>query len=299
MQADELVVMYKDIQAKMREMGITPDPPVEKGLADTIRFFETADQRSRTIANRLIEINKAQHRSAPIAAIIGAAHFKTMRRILGENGLSVVLVRAIAFDFPVGRMSIDEFERKSVGRWGRASEGTLGLLLNPDRMPAPITETATGKSHASGLLAATLVSEAARNGKSVPVDIQASLRDLPECDVDTESFEKDGFDVIFSMTLRRTDNSKKQVWVRVGTVEPGTREPAKTLEEKLLEKIKMLAVEGGETPNSRANTNEEKHSLGPGDEESNGLMIQRINPSTVAVFAESKQSALSVGRISG
>jgi hypothetical protein len=147
-------------------------------------------------------------------------------------------------------------------------------------------------------MASMVVSEAARRGKLIPDDVKNQLEGLPMLRIDFKSFEQDGYDVIFRMWLTGIAGREKEVWVRTGTAE--SREQARSIEEKLVQAIADLGG-GGIVPPTEPPSGSEgtKDKEGPGDGKRGDVLISRVGLRSLIVFADKKDSATKVGRISG
>lgn len=291
---EDIVKRIGEIRQKAKELGVTIEAEAEKQLDREVRFFQVAAQRSNTMSLRQVQLVDMVS-GAPTAMLVGAAHSRHVTAALRQRGVSFALIRPIAFNPEYATLSMDQFELKNRRMWTRTGEGTLGRLLNTERKPRPIIDTTTGKSYASALFAAKIISEAARGRKRVPDDISDQLRGLEELEIDFDSFSRDGFDVIYSMWVTDTSNRKKKVWARVGTTD--SDDMAKTLEEKMLEEIRELR--GEKSPRKPpANSSPTKDKEGPGDGKRDDVVISRIRRS-LAVFADRQSKAVEVGRISG
>ena len=286
-----------EVRKKAKEVGVTVEPEEEKELQSFVQFLRMASQRSATMCDQQAKLLQTAA-GKPTAMIIGAAHTERIIESFRQRGISFALLKPIALNPDYGSLSIEQFQRKNHNQWARTTEGTLGRLLNSQRKPPPVIETASVKSYASALLATKLIAEAARRGKRVPDDVRSRLDGLPECQLDWESFTQDGYDVIFRMWLQTTSGGKREIWARVGTAD--NKEAAKTLEEKLLQRIGDL---GGDRkwppqePPPRTISTADKE--GPGDGSRGDLTVSRIGREALAVFAASKSKATEVGGLSG
>jgi hypothetical protein len=288
--------LVADIKAKGAELRLTIPDRIQQQLEKHQRFSELRDSASVTMARRVGELARTAT-GGPVAMVIGAAHSDHVTRLLHESDVSYALIRPDPINPDYGQMSIEQFGRKHKQQWARTSEGTLGKLLNGRFKPPVFITTATAKSAADANLACMLIARAARSGKNVPGDVRGQLTDLPGLDIDWQSFERDGNDVIFCMRLTGTDGAQKEVWARVGAVSSPQR--ARTIEEKLRQAIADLGGSGGkipprDPPGSSAAAKDE----GPGDGKRNGIVISRIGPSTLAMYADSKADVVRVGGIS-
>jgi hypothetical protein len=293
----EMAQQAREIQNEAQRLGVEVEPGVREGLQKTLRFYETATQRSTTMTNYLVSLLGSKA-ATPVAMIIGAGHSKEVMEQLRSQNVSCALIRPIAFNPAFASLSMDEFERKNDLKWARIAEGTLGRLLNGHRRPPAVIETPTAQSYASAYMAVMVVSEAARGGKRVPDDVRVQLAGLPGLRIDFGSFKQDGYDVIFRMWLTGTDGREKELWARAGTAD--TPEQAKSLEEKLLRAIADLGGGGKmpprEPPSGSKGTGDRE---GPGDGKRDDVVISRMGLRSLAVFAESEQKVMAVGRISG
>lgn len=291
----DMVSRLKQVRSKARAKGVVVDQKIEDSFDNMLNFYEVADQRSDTMTRSIASLVK-DHGEQPLSMIIGAAHSKEVREALENAGIAHAVLRPRDFNPELGSLSVDDFTRKSEGGLARIEEGTLGRLLNGLRKPKPILETTTAKSLGSAYYVVEIVSEAKRRGLVVPTDIKEELRDLPELEIDWDSFSNDGFDVTFRMWTRDINGKRIEVWTRAGTAD--SAEEAKTLEEKLLQRISDSGGNGKEPPKPPTNSTPAPES-GPGNGRRGNIVISRIGRSSLAVFAESKQKVTEVGRISG
>lgn len=288
----------QDILTRAGRENVTITAEQRAGINKTLEFFRMCDERSRTMCEYMLRLIPSSSEE-PTALIIGAAHSAEVAKQLRTSGVGFVVLRAKAFNADFASMSMEQFDLKNQGKWARTTNGTLGRLLNAQRNPQPIIETATAHSYASACMAVMVVSEAARDGKRVPQDVRPLLAGLPGLRIDYNSFSQDGFDVTFRMWLQTTDNKEREVWTRTGTAESG--EQAKSLEQKLLQRIADLGGGGGKLPprNPPPGSESSKDKEGPGDGHRKGVLISRVAMRSLAVFAESKAKANAVGRLSG
>jgi hypothetical protein len=296
----ELAKQMRDIRAKARELGVSVDHNVDEEFDRTLKFYDTATERSATMASYMAKSVATSH-GKPSAMVIGAAHSKEIEAAFEKSGVDYVLLRPLAFGpESKGNLTTEQFERKSEVKWGRTSSGTIGRLLNSNRKPPPFIGTATAKGYASALYAIKWIAATVRHQGRVPDEVRARLSNLPDCVVHFDSIRVDGYDVIFRLTLKDTNGNDKEVWVRAGSTAPN--EPAKTLEQRLLQQISDLGWSGA--GNNIPPRDPPKDSVaagdmeGPGDGNRKETVIARVSDSVVAVFTENAEQAAAVGRIS-
>ncbi len=286
----------RKIKSKANMLGVTVETSHKQAMDKSILFYETAAKRELTMVNYVIE-QMVLLSDAPTAMTIGAAHTENVLELLNDRNAAYVRITPNSLNPDYGNMTMEQFERKNDQKWARINPGTLGLLLNNDRNPPPMIETATSKSYASMNLAALLVAEAARGGMRIPEDILPQLDNLPEFRIDRSSFIIEGYDVIFRAWLKNTGGYDQEVWARVGTMD--TPEKAQSLEDKLMQAIVDLGGEGYLPPrkppyNSKGTTDE-----GPGDGMRGDVVINRVGLRTLAVYSATKNKVVAVGRLSG
>jgi hypothetical protein len=287
----------EEIKAKAAELGLIIPARTQEEFKQYMGFLEARHKASDTMVSRATELARTASRQ-PVAFIIGAAHSERVMELLRESKISFALIRPHPINPEYGQMSIKQFERKHKQQWALNSEGTLGRLLNGRHKQPAVIETATAKSYANAKLAGMLIALTARAGGNVPDDVRGQLANLPELRINFNSFERDGSDVIFSMWVKNTEGTEKQVWARVGAV--ADQRQARSLEEKLKHQIVDLGGgDGSIPPRDPPNNSQAAKDEGPGDGKRNGVVISRTGPSTLAVFAESKAEVVQVGRISG
>ena len=141
------------------------------------------------------------------------------------------------------------------------------------------------------------------------------LSGLPGLRVDTASFSRDGYDVIFRAWLKQDDGQEKEVWTRVGTIEHPSGVAPTGLEAKLLkaaDDLRTTADGGGrrgggkkggdigkdEPPGDQPKGSEKAENEGPGDARKGDIVISRTGRDTLAVFGSSKEEVRRAGRIS-
>ena len=245
--SEKMVADLRELQAKADSVGATVSPDAKQGVDKVIEFYQTASKRSDAMVDKVLEIAAAA-KGSPVAMIIGAAHADRVTELLTKQNVSFALIQPADLDPKNGSLTTEQYERKAKGLWARNSKGTLGRVLNVQRKPPPVTERVTGQSYASMNLAGMIVAKAARSGKRVPDDILPQLSALPGLRVDTASFSRDGYDVIFCAWLKQDDGREKEVWARVGTIEHPSGVAPTGLEAKLIkaaDDLKTPADGGG------------------------------------------------------
>jgi hypothetical protein len=285
----------REIQRKAQEVGVQVEPQVQQELENARKFYEAAAKRTDTMVDHVMRLPGATS-GKPVAMIVGAAHTNRVLDLLRARGAAFAQITPLVGLNPKSAMLSDEqFARKNARKWVRTSPGTLGRLLNANRKPPPIIETATAQSYASMNLAAELVAEAARAGTPIPEGIWAQLTSLPELRIDRDSFEQDGYDVTFRAWLKDTMGREREIWAQVGTVD--TPDQTRDLEAKLLQAIADFG--GGGTPRDPPRDSQSTgKDEGPGDGKRGEIVINRVGRRALAVYAASKGEARRVGRLS-
>ncbi|MEX0677166.1 MAG: hypothetical protein WD063_08835 [Pirellulales bacterium] len=245
----DLVGNVQAIKEKAQSLEIELPLEVASGLDASISFHRTADDRSSTMADAIAELSK-QNPGKPVAMIIGAAHTERVLAELESNGVAAVVLRAKSFkgeDEEVGR-----FVLKSQGLWGNDEIGSLGAILNPkkdpsegERKPAPVIGDMKRDGYASAQAAAKIAAKAVRGGGEFPKSVVNQLQALPGITVHPDSFEKQGYDVIFAFDIEDTTGKKQRVWVRAGT-KPVAAKSANDPVETALLKLEQAEAEAGE-----------------------------------------------------
>jgi hypothetical protein len=298
----EEVTRVRELQSKAREVGAQVSPEAEKDLEAEVRFYETADQRSSTMINTLLDLPGIGS-GAPSAMTIGAAHTSKVVELLTTRNIPFAVIRPSDLNPTHGTMTTEQFGRKSSGKWARNSQGALGRVLNGSKKPPPIIERTTGHSYASMMLAGMLIAQAARGvgGGQFPDNIWPRLTGLPDIRLDRDSLSREGYDVIYRAWLKQDDGKEKEVWARVGTLSksPGAS-TVKTLEQKLLQASDDLRGGGGNIipPNDLPPNSQPADDEGPRDGKRKDLIITRTGRDTLAVFAATQESVRGVGLIS-
>lgn len=293
------LAQMREIQSKAGEVGAGISAEAKEEMDKMIRFLEVVSQRSVTMVNHSVKLPGLEA-GVPSAMIIGAAHTQRVVELLTERNVAFAVIRPNDLNPKYGTMTIEQFERKSSGMWGRASEGTLGGVLNKVRKPQSIIERVTTHSYASMNMAGMLIAEAARGGGNVPDSIWPELSALPAIRFDRDSFTRDGYDVMYRAWLKQDDGREKEVWARVGTLSNELTE--QTMEQKLLQASYDLKSGGGGgkgppkdlPPNSKSAGEE-----GPRDGKRKGVVISRTGRKTLAVYGANLDAVKGVGRISG
>lgn len=292
------------IQAKAAEVGATVEAATRADAAAEMRFLDAGIRRSEVMTKHLLTEANAEQ---PVAMIIGAAHTEGVIAQLRAQGVSYVLLTPKALNPKYGSLSTEQFDRKNKGRWSRISPGTLGRLLNPAppathtkaeiRKPPPIIGTASAKSYANATLAGMLIAIAARDKKRVPEDVWDQIKALPEVAMNRPSFAVMGDDVVFSMILTRTDGTKTTVWARVGSAD--TPAAARQLEGKLLQAAADLGGNDAIPPTKPPSGTTSAKDEGPGDGKREKVVVSRTGLRTLAVYGATRNSVVSVGKVSG
>ncbi|MBM9519868.1 hypothetical protein JWG39_08565 [Desulforhopalus vacuolatus] len=289
----ELVEQIDEIKERAHELNVQIDTKVAEEMEETRKFFDVASQRSRTMVDYVAENLIAKASGNPVAMIIGAAHTKEVLEELKTNNLSYAQITPIDLNPEYGSLTMEQFELKNQGKWAQTDLGSLGVLLNSDRNPPPMIETASGKSYASACLASMLLADLVYSGGSInplPDELREQLLSLPELRVDVDSITTDGYDVIFRMWVKNTKNKEVEIWGRVGTTENEANETeGKTLENKLLGKISKKQQEV---------TNQTENSNSDG---TNGQSLKLITLSQdkKAVFSKNEDVVVTHSTISG
>ncbi|MBV8054171.1 MAG: hypothetical protein JO071_02905, partial [Deltaproteobacteria bacterium] len=200
--------------------------------------------------------------NAPSAMIIGAAHSDEVLDWLAEHHFTAILLRPKSMFDEDGAVALGAYDLKIKGLWATDAPGTLGRILNGHRAPPPVIESYNRNSYPSGLYASAIIAKAARAGRKLPDDVINNLRNLPGIEVDPNSFERIGNDVIFRIGIDNVDGQRQWVWARVGTRSSGgTAAPNESLEDKLLK----AEASGGGVPPKEPPKNDNKTSQ-PGED---------------------------------
>ena len=219
-----MATRLRAIRDKANELGVEVEASTRRELETTLAFYDMAEQRSKTMVTKVAELTAAEPGSV-IAMVIGAGHSEQVTKLLREQGLSYALVRPIAFNPEYANLSLEQFERKTNGKWARTSPGTLGQLLNGQRKPPPVIGTSSSDGYASAIFAAQVLAEAVRDGKRIPDDVRAQLAVLPGASMDWNSVKVvDDVDVLFSMRLQSVSGNEVCVWMRGNCNEEGRPE---------------------------------------------------------------------------
>jgi hypothetical protein len=295
--AEDMVRRAREIQDKAQQSKAQIKPEVQQDLEKEIAFFETASKRSVTMTEYMVQTHSTS--SPQLSAMqVGAAHSEKVIETLRARNVACALVRPVDLDPDHGSISTEEFERKSSGRWARTYGGSLGRLLNSQRKPPPVIETATGKSYGNAMLASRVIAMAARKGQPVPQSVREQLDRLEEIKVDWDSFTQDGFDVIYRMWLTKTDGKSVEVWARVGSL--ADEDKSASLVEKLMKKIADLG--GGNKrppgkPPGTSGTAEADPERGKQDKGSE-LHVAATGLDTLAIYASTREEVARATRVS-
>jgi hypothetical protein len=118
------------------------------------------------------------------------------------------------------------------------------------------------------LAAARIAATQVRGGGDFPGSIVDKVQGLPGVKVDPSSFQKVGYDVIFSISIEDTSGNEQKIWVRCGTKTPKERSAADPVDVALSElgRAELETSSGGgggkEPPNDKRAT--ETHDSGDG-----------------------------------
>ncbi len=294
--AEAVVSLIQEIQTKADQVRANIDPKDKEGLLQDLHFYQIASQRSQTMVAYTLGL-PGLGSGEPRAMIIGAAHADRVAELYKQRSTMFALIKPLAFNPAYGQLSFKQFERKGIGKWAHASQGSLGSLLNSPHKPPPIIETASAKSYASMHLASLLIARSAGGGGRVPDDVWPQIANLPELRVDRSSFSVLGYDVVFRASLKKTDGSKIDVWARVASLR--NEGAAATLEQKLLQAIADLGGGGQMPPNNPPPNSARAKDEGPGDGKRGKVVISRIGLHDLAVYGSSRTQVLRVGQLSG
>ena len=315
--AEQRIVNIKELQSKAASIGADVSHEAKQDIEKVLAFYEAASKRSDAMVAEVLDI-MASSNGSPVAMIIGAAHSDKVIGILAQKNVHFALIRPADLNPASGSLSVDQYERKVSGQWARDSKGTLGRVLNLHKKPPPVLERISGQGYASMNLAGMLVAKAARSHKRIPDDLLPQLASLPGIRVDHASFGLDGYDVIFRAWLKLDDGREREVWTRVGTIEPAAGAATGTLESKLVKAASDLKadssggggnkggdggkkgtdVTGDDGSGERPKGSQRAENEGPGDAKKGDLVISRTGRDTLAVFGSTKEEVRAVGRIS-
>ncbi len=246
----DLVANNKAILDKAASVGVTLSKETRDDLDSAIKFYETAEKRSDTMADNVAALSKVVP-GKPVAMVIGAAHTDRIISRFEKNGVSAVVLRAIDFKGDNDKIGTSGFLNKSNGQWATDAPETLGAILNDatkkssgERKPPPIIGDAKRDGYASAQAAAIIAARAVRGGDKFPDSIVERLKALPGIKVDSTSFKKEGNDVLFAFETEDTAGKMQKIWVRAGTKRPAAaiNDPA---DAALLELEKAEAGGGG------------------------------------------------------
>jgi hypothetical protein len=282
-------VMYDEIVQKARDLQVPIEPETGKQMAQVVNFWKTARKRSLRIGSTAVEAARSANRR-PIAVSLGAGHTEEVLDLLQQGGLSFALLTPRAgLDPDTAVLTPDQLGRKDRRQFVRVTPGTLGGLLNAQRKPPPIVDTAQAQSWANMYLVSELLAEAVRNGNPPLLDQQ--MKSLTGVRVDPTSLERDGYDVLFKAFLSDTSGHNREVWARVGT----TDEPYEVvdLEKKLERAIDELDGRGRRPPKGTAPTDE-----GLADGKRGDVVINRVGMRALDAFAASKDQVQRLGKVS-
>lgn len=284
---EEMVTHAREIKRKAREVGVEPEieEQAKQDMDNAIAFFEAGAKRTQTMVDFVLGL-ESKSPGSPLAVIIGAAHTSRTLKLLQFAGVSFAQLTPTALNPDFAMLSDEQFDRKNSQKWVRTSVGTLGHLLNAKRKPPPIIGQTTAKSCASLNLAALLVARANRAGRPVPEAIWSEIGALPELEIDRDSFTQEGNETIFRAWGRDTNSQRKEIWVRVAALD--TPNEARTVEEKLFQAIADLGGGGKLPPRDPPPNSSRSDDEGPGDGKRDGVILNRIGPREVAVFAASQ-----------
>jgi hypothetical protein len=307
--SEELVGTLQGIKAKADEVGAHVSPQSRQDMDNEISFMQTASARSATMVENLLQIPGAAGR--PASLIVGAAHANKVVNLLTQKGVSFALLRSADWNSKKGSMSIAEYKRKDNGEWARNDPGTLGHVLNTRHKPPPVIERPTGHSYASMSLASILLARSARSGGSFPDDALSQISALPGLRIDTNSIQRDGYDVIYRAWLKQDDGSEREVWARVGTHVRGGGQQSKSLEEKLIEKGDEFRAGGGGGGEGGNGNRRGRHaadeppggdgdhdSVVPGDIRRGREIVSKIGIDTLVSYGASHEEVAGVRHIS-
>ena len=286
----------RELKAKAEQVGAQVPAESVTAMNETLRFYDTASERSDTMVNRVLNLPGTK-RTLPIAMIIGAGHTDKVTRLLREKNVPFSLIRPASLNPKgAGSLTLAQFEKKTGGNWIDDGELSLGRILNTHKKPPPVVELKSAPSFANVNYAAHVIAKAARSGRKLPDDtLRAQLSGLPGVSVDFPSIRQEGYDVIFGATVTDNQGNAKKIWIRAGTA-TGAAE-AKSLEAKLLEENRRLSGDRGgkEPPNDNgkdfadAQDGNGKKGGGVHEGRKGEVGMSHAGIDTLAVFSEDKE----------
>lgn len=301
--SEDMVVLLHEIDAKASEVGAKIDDGTRAGMASAIAFFETAGNRSKTMAKNTASMFSDGGVDL-VALDIGAAHTSEITRLLKESGASFAVIRpaSLAAHDEHGELAFGAYERKVKG--DSVDARGLGAYLNgrDQHKPPPVVDKPWLQNKAEIYYATHIIITAAAGGEQPPfATIAPQLALLKWIVIDPESYqiiEVNGRKrVIFKMTVRLDANDPSKtmdVWAGGWKEPPGppktpragvsaddsTGPNRKTLEAFLLKAREELMKE--EKPKERGEDG--------GSEKEGDSVLLPISEDMKATFAKSEEA---------
>lgn len=218
--SEELIVIYKEIEAKADSGSAQIDAEARSGMRDAKNFFVTASKRSCTMVRNTLAMCDAAPKS-PVALIIGAAHTAKVVELLkaGKVSYAVISPNSLVEKSERGDLLLTAYDRK-LEQQSVDAPGLLGAFLSARRKPTSILDKQWFQAKAELYLIARLLANAAAGGDKPPFkNLDAQLNALTAIKVDPASYQVvkvgDQNRVLFKVTARIDDanpNRTVDIW---------------------------------------------------------------------------------------
>ncbi|NRN65821.1 hypothetical protein GC106_30360 [Kibdelosporangium sp. 4NS15] len=261
---EEMQKLGTELEDKARQVGADVSE-YRDGLQAARKFFDTATQRSSTMAAATADIATARMgECAPIAMNIGAAHSSQVAGLFGHKNVSYAVVSPSSLETGTtignGSMALPVYERKVKGQ-SVDPAGGIGAFLDGRRKPPLASQNEWFKAKAElGYGTAVIASAAAAAGGSgmqppfgldqKQLGLGGSGLDAPSISIDLSTIrirpvQDNGTtrnDVIFQVTLLK---QKTALWIRAGAfaAQPGAHDEKLTLQQSLEQALKKMREE--------------------------------------------------------
>ncbi len=288
MSTKEIANILNDIEKYAKEKGVKDkiDPQIVEAMQSYKKFFETAEQRSRTMVKNTIR-QTDRNTNTPIAMIIGAAHTDLVAELLKKEHADFAIVSPLAmknniYDDPTN-IPMKAFLRKEKRQ--SVDENSLGDFLDGERKPPSVIDKPwfIGKTrlYMKTRRLAILSAGGGQPPRKPPTngyELRGMYNDRygDDDDIDWESIViEHGGQVLVAIAVDDEYGNHKKIWAKAKKITPTVGEPS-SLEQQLKNDLKDLK-EGN-----------------PSEIQTKNGIVKKIAPDVIAAFSLNKEKVASI-----
>lgn len=246
---EEMIKFLEEIDEKANKVRAKIDSKYKTYFQELEKFYRTGSKRSETIVANTLTISE-KSTDMPIALIIGTGHTAKVAQLLNDyhSAYAVITGNSLIEHNNKSDLNWSTYKRKEQ-RLSVDEPNTLGSFLDKryeksriKKLP-PVLNEEWLRTEAEIYYIAERLARAAANNVPIPSGVKDELSILKYAEVDINSIQKVGDEVIFSVNVK-IDGAKRTIWGRTTQSEVQPDGGEKTLEQLLKEALEDVNKEG-------------------------------------------------------